>query len=184
MLAYTREFLIDKLNELSVFQKEFNRSGQLEALDDWFSELEEGIGKLRNPLSTSVANTQSELQAIIGGFRKEGIEEALSLRKAKKIGISLTLVEFGETLTAEVVSIDQKFEVMSDKLAQLIAGASSISPLPVYNSNMTKWRTEVWGELGKHEATQAMYVYLTSSLAKADRDYLLDTMLTRLAEDM
>lgn len=184
MLAYTRELLIDNLNQLSMYQREFNRSGVLEPMDNWFNELEESLSRMRNPLSTSITNSQTKLQVVISGLRKDGIDESLTLRKAKKIGISMTLVELAEILTAEVVSIDEKFEIMGDKLAQLIAGASSISPLPAYTGNMKKWRNDVWKKLGNHDTTKAMYVYLTTSLAKADRDHILETMLIRFKEEM
>jgi hypothetical protein len=181
MLAYTREFLIDKLIELGGHQKEFNRTGQIDTLEIWLAGLEEDLGRLRHSLSPRTANAQSELRAIWDGFRKEGIDDSIPLRKARRIAVSLTLVEFSEMLSEEVMNIDQKFEVMSDKLAQLLAAASALSPLPGPNGDMALWKQEVWVDLGKHEATQGMYTYLTSSLARADRDHLLDAMLSRLA---
>ena len=184
MLAYTRELLIDKLAELSELQSDFNKTGQIQAIEPWLTELEESIGRLRNPLSSVVANTQSEIRAIWGGFRKDGIDASLPPKKARRIAVSLALVQLSEAITSEVLTIDQKFEMMSDKLAQLLAGASALSPLPAPdNGNIDKWKNDVWKVLGQHEATLGMYTYLSSSLARADREYILGSMLSRLAED-
>ena len=184
MLAYTRELLIDKLAELSELQSDFNKTGQIQGIEPWLTELEESVGRLRNPLSSVVANTQSEIRAIWGGFRKDGIDASLPPKKARRIAVSLALIQLSEALTSEVLTIDQKFEMMSDKLAQLLAGASALSPLPAPdNGNMDKWKSNVWKVLGQHEATLGMYTYLSSSLARADREYILGSMLSRLAED-
>jgi hypothetical protein len=72
---------------------------------------------------------------------------------------------------------------MSDKIAQLLAAASAISPLPTPSGDFALWKRNVWIELGKHESTKAIYTYLTSSLNKSDREYLLDSMLGRLADN-
>ena len=181
MLAYTREVVMDRLIELAKLQKDFSKTGQLEELDKWLDNLHEELGKLRNPLASRASNVQAAIKAAWEGHRGDGTDPSVPLRKARRIAVNLTLIELSESLTAEVMGIDQKFEIMSDKLAQLLAAASALSPLPGPNGNMSLWKGEVWSELGKHEATQGMYTYLTSSLAKADRDHLLDTMLTRLA---
>jgi hypothetical protein len=183
MLAYTRELFMDRLLEMPSILKEFDDTGQVENLVNWLTTLEEEVGKLRNPLATSVTTTITSIQNCWEGQLIEGIQESMPKRKARKIAVKTLFGRLGESMSNEVENIDSKFEVMSDKIAQLLGAASAIKPLPMPDVNLQRWKRNVWIELGKHESTKAIYTYLTSSLNKSDREYLLDSMLGRLADN-
>ena len=183
MLAYTRELLMDRLLEMPSVLKEFNDTGLVEDVEKWLSTLEEETGKLRNPLATTVTTTITSIQNCWEGQLIDGIHESMPKRKARKIAVKALFGRLGESMSSEVENIDSKFDVMSDKIAQLLGAASAIKPLPLPDDNLQRWKRNVWKEIKSHDSTQAIYTYLTTSLDRSDRDYLLGTMLERLAEN-
>ena len=126
---------MDRLLEMPSVLKEFNDTGLVEDVEKWLSTLEEEIGKLRNPLATTVTTTITSIQ-IVGKTINRRIHESMPKRKARKIAVKALFGRLGESMSSEVENIDLKFDVMSDKIAQLLGAASAIKPLPLPDDNL------------------------------------------------
>ncbi len=181
MLVATREIIIEKLLSLSKLI-DLYQSGEVgfaEKTIVWLKDTEDSLSRLRSPLTSQASRQRSRVVAAVDGFRENGLSEGrISRRKAINITASLALSELEETLVQQLQSIDQKFDLWRDKLAQFISVASNKMPIPLPATNPRQdWLATIWQQWESIEETRAMHSYLSTVMTKHDRLHLFGELI-------
>ena len=186
MLAYTREKLLDHLQETShlidLYQQ--HEASFVAEVVAWMGRVEESLGQLRLPLSSLVAAERARILAVGDGYRDPAlVGERLTARMAARAVASLGLARVQDELRRKVAAIDSQFDAWREKMAQLLAIASVKAPIPLPPSEPREaWLAMVWKGLDVGGEVQGMYRYLGSAMAQGDRTFLLDEVLGNLIE--
>ena len=182
MLALTREQLVEHLQEASALVDRYARNDWEfpTRVTAWMTEVETTLGRLRSPLVSLVAAERGKITAVDDGFRDPEIE-GVNQRKALKATATLALGRVEAALRDEIHRIDARFDEMRERLAQLLALASTSAPIPLPPTEPRQaWLDLVWSGLAVNGETRSLYSYLGAALAPSDRTYLLDEMIRNL----
>ena len=184
MLAITRERLVEHLQAATALVDQSLRHDPdyPRRVVEWMADVEETLAQLRNPLASMVAAERARISAVEDGFREpEILRERISPRKAARATASLALGRAEAALRGEIQTIDEKFEGMRERMAQLLAVATNSHPIPLPPTDPRQaWLNTVWAGFGGNGETASLYTYLNAALAPVDRSYLLNEMLTNL----
>lgn len=181
MLVVTREVCLEQLLQLPPLIDAYQR-GDLnfaERAVHWLRELEQGLGRLRSPLTSLASRQRARIIAAMDGFSDPALARPKpSRRKAINATASLALGELEQQLVSRVQEIDAKFDAWRDKLAQFISVASSAVPIPLPPTEPRRqWLQQIWNNWENVDDTQAMYRYLNTVMVPGDRLQLLSELL-------
>ncbi|MFW6315313.1 MAG: hypothetical protein ACOC0S_06995 [Desulfohalobiaceae bacterium] len=184
MQALTREKLLAELSKVHEIVNHY-QSGSRQFADltlKWLQEVEQCLQQLRNPAAAAVTAAKARLLAVSDGHREPSLAaSSSSSRKAGNATAALVLNHMVELLQGIIADIDAKLDSHREKIAQLLALASSKNPIPLpQNETRRTWLQQVWKSLGSYQETLSMYLYLQASLSASDRRYILEEMLDRL----
>ena len=182
MLSVTREKLLSHLCELSGIVDSFaKRDVYVQGVLAWMSRVEQTLQQVRSPMASAMAAERGRILAVADGLRDPEIAEAGSVRKAERATTALALSRVESILRSRVDMIDQQLEMMREKMTSFLAAASVDVPIPLPPTEpRVLWLQKVWGVLGHHPGTGALFAYLNASLTRHDRMYLLDQILEDL----
>ncbi len=184
MLAQTRERLLDQLERVPDLTDAYAGFDPRYAqrVIDWLSGVEKTLAVVRSPLTSLVATQRSGILLVEdGGPSPEMSGRSTSRSKSKRVAASLAMARTEAALRDAITRIDEQFDVAREKLAQLLAVASSARPIPLPASERDDaWLDEVWRSLSVGKETQSMFSYLGARLARSDRRYLLGQVLENL----
>lgn len=184
MLAFTREQLVEHLQAASGLVDRYARNDweYPSRVTEWMSDVENTLGKVRSPLVALVAAERARITAVHDGFREPDLE-GINVRKSQKATASLALGRVEAALRDEVRRIDARFDEMRERIAQLLALASTSTPIPLPPTEPRQaWLDRVWSGLAPNGETRSLYSYLGAALTPSDRSYLLDEMLRNLLD--
>lgn len=184
----TREALVEHLQYVSVLTDLYMKSDSafVERAVNWLSDVEKSLLRLRDPLCSLVASQRGLLLAAKDGVHHPTIaEKPRSRQKAARASGVLVLGRVEEALRTRIAHIDEKLDEMHDKVAQLMALASSKRPLtlPGHAAGNQSLKN-LWKELGANEETKSMYNYVGSAIGNADRIYLLQRVIVNLGDSV
>lgn len=187
MLVATREIILEKLLYLPHLVDAYQRNevGFVVQTNTWLQELEQALSRLRSPLTSLVARERARIVAALDGFREPTLGEGkMSRRRVINITTSQVLGEVEVGLATQLQDIDRKFDVWRDKLAQFISVASTVKPIPLPPSEPRReWLQKIWKSWQDIEDVKAMYRYLNTVMASADRIHLLGELLDNHLSD-
>jgi hypothetical protein len=177
VLAYTREKLMESLLEVSALINLYQGQDAafLPRTLQWMNDTEAALKQLRSPLSAMCASERGQLLAAIDGFRETDLNAREgSPRKAARAMCALCLGRVEASLRQRVSELDAQLSTAAEKMAQLLALASTRAPLPLPPTEPpSQWLTQVWQHLGSVAETRHLHAYLSSLLSADDRQYLL-----------
>lgn len=184
MLAATRETILEELLNLSRLVNAYQHHEPDFAIqaNSWLLQLENTLQKLRSPLAASVSSQRGRISSATEGYGEPNLQQSRMSRR-KRIGVTtaLALAEIEKVLSAHVQSIDDKFDVWREKLAQFVSVASVSHPIPLPPTEPRQtWLKEVWRGWSSVVETRAMYHYLSAVMTPSDRLYLLNEILDNL----
>jgi hypothetical protein len=183
MLAITREKVLEHLREVPRLADLYRDRDPAfrERVLDWLSQVEQSLGRLRNPLASRAAAERTTILAVADGLREPGIDGSVGLRKATRATVSLALRRVERALRELVETTDRKLDEGREKMTQLLAVATTAKPIPLPPTEPRQaWLEKVWRSLETSNGTQGMYAYLNAALRPSDRLYLLDEIVTNL----
>jgi len=188
MLAYTREKLLEHLRETTLLVDLYQRREPSfpAAVVAWLVKVEETLLQLRLPLSSLVAAERARILAVGDGYRDPVlVSERITPRKATLAVASIALGRVQDELRRKVAEIDSQFDAWREKMAQLLAIATTKSPIPLPPTEPRDvWLAAVWKALDVNGEVQGMYRYLGTALQQSDRLFLLDELLGNLLNAM
>jgi hypothetical protein len=188
MLIFIREKLVEHLQQsTNLVQLYQNRDGLFaEAVLNWLAATEETLSQLRHPLISLVAAERARILAARDGFREPSLGSArITARKAMSAIAALAIDRVQADLRGAINTVDLRLDAMREKMAQLLAVATTKTPIPMPPTDPRElWLSKVWSGLNVNGDTQGMYRYLCAALTSSDRLQILDEVLTNLIEGL
>ena len=188
MRSVLREKLLDCLNKASSLTDEYAdlNPNYIEHIIIWMKDLEETLQKFRSPMAATITQERAKLLAFREGASDPSlIDKGLPRRKAQRILATMCLSRVIAPVSIQIEQIDQDFAQIREKIAQLLALASSETaiPTPPTHHNREAWLIKIWKSLAGGE-THSMYSYINATLPLVDRLYILDNLLDNLLESV
>lgn len=161
------------------------QSGEPTFPDDaiaWLLSLEQLMARLRLP-------DGSEMSALRGRILKAADQQAGDPPRPRSVVRQARMVAAAEALErAEAVARQRRLEAeerlfrFEDKLCEAVTAAALAKHVPPQHPSWMDWLRDVWRGLVQCETTRPFAVYLSASLLASDRLYLLDRVMSRLAD--
>jgi len=187
MRSVLKEKLLAHLDQVSSLSNEYASSdpNYVEHIVTWLKDLEQILQQFRSPIASRISTERTKVLAIKDGrIDSTLVDPSVPRRKAQRIVASSCLGRVVETVSERVEEIDRDFDQMREKIAQLLAIASTRAPIPMPPpTNREAWLIKVWKSLAGGE-TQSMYSYINTTLPMVDRLYILDRLLDNLLESV
>ena len=183
MLAALREQLVGSLQEVPEVMNFYIKNPPIfvDRTIQWITKTEQTLQKFRIPTSSLLATERGKILATLDGYRDPEVTDSKSTRKAMRATACLALSRIEPAIRADIHQIDEKFDHMRNKMAQLLAVSSSTSPIPLPPTEpKTLWLQKVWKNLAIQPETKGMYEYLNTALKYSDRLYLLEEVIDNL----
>lgn len=185
MQIYTRERLMQHILEVSDLSTLYRDQPSVYCakVASWMEDIEETLGKLRHPLAGKVAAERGRIQGVSDGVRDPMV--SLEMKRPRQIQRAMaaqSLATIQDLLFHYMEETDLKFRDMEQRMAQLLAVASSVDPIPARSVGETResWVRRVWSQLCGIQEAKAMVDFLRASLKPYDLNYLLGETLSNL----
>lgn len=188
MLLVTRERILVHILDVTRLTDMYQNHDPLyvAAVIDWLGKVEQTLQQLRHRLSGTVSAERGMLLAVGDGWRPPDVVEAKfsGVRKVERATASITLSTVVEKLDAAVADIDSRFDIVSEKLVQLLAVASGSKPLELAKpgESRNEWLQRLWENIPINKDTQSMYNYLQGALQRPDLLFLLGEAIDRILD--
>lgn len=188
MLLVTRERLLVHLLDLGRLSDLYQRQDPtyVTAAVEWISKVERTLQELRSPLAGVASSERGLLLATADGLRDPEVEigQRQNNRRVKRATTAKILARLVDRLETKVAMVDARFDIMIEKVAQLIAVASSSQPLPspMPGESRSDWLERLWKGVSLTNETRGMYTYLRGALSHQDLMYLVGETVNRLHE--
>ncbi|MFD8461928.1 hypothetical protein ACFV27_34240 [Streptomyces antimycoticus] len=184
MLFLTRHMLNQHLMELPELVDRY-AAHDAEFVDhslSWLTAVEQTLLRLRHPLAGLVAGSRSEVLAVRDGYReRDASSRTAGVRHAQRATAALVLGRVEKTLRGVVDDIDTQLDGHREKMAQLLAVASNVKPIPACKSGPDgEWLRSLWGNMAQTKETAGMYAYLNAAISRSDVLTLLGEVLENL----
>ena len=184
MLVATREMLLAHLLELPALTDLYAARDPdfVGATLTWLAACEATLQRLRSPLAALVAAERSKILAAGDGYREGGqVAESANPRKVIRVVASRALARAEAELRAVVVATDERLHGLREKMAQLLAVASTAHSLPLPGDMpREQWLSTVWQLLRQSVEGRSMAAYLSGALQPADLWCVLGDTLDNL----
>lgn len=183
MLVATREMLLEHLLELPGLTDRYaDRDPEfVPGAIAWLSACEATLQRIRSPLAGLVATERAKILASGDGHREPGIAPDTNPRKLGRAMAARALARAEVELRAVIAGIDERFLAFREKLAQLLAVASTSHALPLPDGQpRDHWLSDVWQILRQSPEGRGMAAYLSSALQPTDLWFLLGETLDNL----
>lgn len=185
MLFFTREKLMAHLSEVPALGRAYaaRDPSYVDAAVAWMASVEETLLRVRHPLSSLVSTQKARIQSVEDGYRPpEMPQDKGSVRQARRLVTALAVAQVEEVLRQVVASADARFNDLRDRLAQLLAVASAIQPIPLSEGLAREdWARRVWADLPITGETRGMHGYLSGAFQPTDLHQVLAEVLENLA---
>lgn len=137
--------------------------------------LEERLGRLRSPLlGVCAAERAAIIAAADGGGESEAPPRRGSPRRAARLASAAALRRVEEALQTRVGQIDARLDILREKLHQVLAVSTASRPIPLPPTEpRSAWLAGVWAGLASVNEARSLFSYLSATLDRVDREYLL-----------
>ncbi len=181
MQTLIRETLIGHLREISTLANGYDGGDFAAGTMDWLQSIEESLGKLRHPQASLAAAERARIRPADDEPQEDSSTSRRSRRKHARWVAREALGKVEERLREEVLSIDERFAELRDKLAQAVAMAHAQSPLPLPPTQPHEaWLRTAWRHCRGVANVAPLLLSLEAALKPMDRLNLLDDVLANL----
>ena len=179
MLSIVRERIMEQLLIIPGLVDQYaNQDTQfMPNVARWLRASEQALEPFRLPLVSRLATLRGELLAIAEGVTESGSKIS---RKQKRGEAVRVLQQSEEALRLHLSTLDTQFDEFREKLSQLLAVASSRSPLPATEHVTAEYLDRLWSRARSEPDNATLALYLQGRLSETDRRYLLSDVVERL----
>jgi hypothetical protein len=164
------------------------RNGNPSFPDDTLKWLEEA----EKTMSTSRLPEGAEMSALRGRILKvpdalpadEGRPKRTAVRRARNAAAAEALERAEAILRRRVLDAEERLRHFEDKLCEGLTAFLLQNSLPERSLPHQVWLNQIWTGFQKFQATRPLAIYIAASLSKVDRNYILDRVMARVAENM
>ncbi|KNE82461.1 MULTISPECIES: hypothetical protein [Streptomyces] len=184
MLFLNRQMLNQHVSELPAIIDRYaaRDAGFVDDSLSWLTALEQTLLRLRLPLAGLVAASRGEILAVRDGHREpEAAAPPTSARQAQRATAAVVLSRVEKTLRGAVDDIDAQLDGHREKMAQLLAVASNVKPIPARGDRTRDdWLRSLWSDMAGIKETAGMYAYINAAISPGDVLALLGEVLEKL----
>lgn len=174
MQSVIRERIVEQLLKIPALVDHYRN--QNNAFPDlavqWLQDSERSLESFRLPLVSRLAGLRGMMLAAGDGL-SDAASQARNQRKARRSATMQLLQQAEEALRSHCQKIDDQLDDYRDKLAQILAVASSRSALPGGNAGSISYIDSLWKTATAAQENTTMAQYIAARLSDTDRRYLL-----------
>jgi hypothetical protein len=178
------ERLGEHLAELKELMDRYQRGDprfSVEALQ-WLVRAEKVMSELRLPQGSEMSALRSRVLRVADAAPAGEERSRTALRRAQNTAATEALERAEVVMRQIVIEAEERLGRFEEKVAEGVTTAAMAGALPARVPVWMDWLRQVWQSLVQCGETRALTVYLAASLPGPDRLFLLDRVLSRLAD--
>ncbi|AKT43562.1 hypothetical protein [Chondromyces crocatus] len=148
----------------------------------WLTTGEKVMSELRLPQGSEMSALRSRILRVSDALPGGEDRTRAVLRRAQNAAATEALERAEAVMRQIVVEAEERLERFEEKLAEGVTTAAMAGGLPPRSPVWMDWLRQVWHALVQCAETRSLTVYLAASLPTPDRLFLLDRVLSRLAD--
>lgn len=150
----------------------------------WIEQAEKTMSELRLPdgaemstLRGRVLKAEDALPASEGGRPLRS-----AVRRARNTAAAEAVDRAETVLRGRLVAAEERLKLFEDKLCEGMTAFLLQNALPPRSASRQNWLSSVLASLREFTATRPLSIYLSASLSKVDRLYIMDRVMIRLSD--
>lgn len=184
MQSIIREKIAEQLSQYAKLIDLYNNQDSQFAAQTylWVLQSERQLESFRIAEVSRLATLRGLMQATDDGYLDPSFSAlaSRSQRKQKRATLMLLLQQAEEILRHKLEAIDASFSELREKMAQMLAIASSKQPLPAPEVMSTEYLDGIWQQAKAGQDNTTLAYYLQTRLVETDRRYLLQDLVLQL----
>jgi hypothetical protein len=148
----------------------------------WLNAAEKVMSELRLPQGSEMSTLRSRILRVADAIPGGEERTRAVLRRAEKAAATEALERAEVVLRQIVMDAEERLERFEEKLAEGVTKAAMAGAMPPRAPVWMGWLHQVWQGLVQCGETRPLTVYLAASLPAQDRLFILDRVLSRLAD--
>ncbi len=148
----------------------------------WLTTGEKVMSELRLPQGSEMSALRSRILRVSDALPGGEDRTRAVLRRAQNAAATEALERAEAVMRQIVVEAEERLDRFEEKLAEGVTTAAMAGGLPPRSPVWMDWLRQVWHALVQCTETRSLTVYLAASLPTPDRLFLLDRVLSRLAD--
>ncbi len=163
------------------------RNGNPSFPDDtlkWLENAEKTMSLLRLPEGAEMSALRGRiLKASDALPADEGRPKRTAVRRARNAAAAEALERAEAILRRRLLDAEERLRHFEDKLCEGMTAFLLQNALPGRTLAHQVWLNQIWTSFQKFQATRPLAIYIAASLSEADRSYILDRVVARVAEN-
>jgi len=148
----------------------------------WLTAAEKVMSELRLPQGSEMSALRSRILRVTDAHPSGEDRTRAAVRRVQNAAATEALERAEAVMRQIVVEAEERLERFEEKLAEGVTTAAMAGALPPRSPVWMDWLRQVWHGLAHCSETRALTVYLAASLPTPDRLFILDRVLSRLAD--
>ena len=149
---------------------------------NWLTVGEKVMSELRLPQGSEMSALRSRILRVADAAPASEERTRAVLRRAQNAAATEALERAETVMRQIVIEAGDRLDRFEEKLAEGVTTAAMAGALPPRSPVWMDWLRQVWQGLVQCNETRALTVYLAASLPSPDRLFILDRVLSRLAD--
>jgi hypothetical protein len=149
---------------------------------NWLTAGEKVMAELRLPQGSEMSALRSRILRVADAAPASEERTRAVLRRAQNAAATESLERAEVVMRQIVIEAGDRLDRFEEKVAEGVTTAAMAGALPPRGPVWMDWLRQVWQGLTQCSETRALTVYLAASLPSPDRLFILDRVLSRLAD--
>ena len=149
---------------------------------NWLTVGEKVMSELRLPQGSEMSALRSRILRVADAAPASEERTRAVMRRAQNAAATEALERAETVMRQIVVEASDRLDRFEEKLAEAVTTAAMAGALPPRSPVWMDWLRQVWQGMVQCSETRALTVYLAASLPSPDRLFILDRVLSRLAD--
>ena len=150
----------------------------------WLEDAEKTMSTLRLP-------DGAEMSALRGRILKasdalpadDGRPKRRAVQRARNAAAAEALERAEAILRRRLLDAEERLRHFEDKLCEGITAFLLQNSLTERTSSHQAWLNQIWTRFKESQATRPLAIYMAASLSQVDRSYILDRVMSRVAQN-
>lgn len=149
----------------------------------WLEEVERTMSALQLPDGAEMSSLRGRILKAADALPTAGVAKPSrsAVRRARNASAAEALDRAEAVLRGRLAAAEERLNLFEDKLCEGMTAFLLQNTLPDKESPHQNWLLLVWNGFARFQATRPLALYLAASLSQADRLYILDRVLSRVA---
>lgn len=150
---------------------------------EWLEETERVMSRLHLSEGGEMSVLRSRVLKFSDVYRHGSERPSQSaIRKGKNAEAATVLERAEEILRTAISSSEERLLQFENKLCEGMTAFLLENALPPQSVDYMSWLNQIWGMINVQASTKALALYINASLVSYDRTYILEKVISRLAQ--